>query len=211
MEEEMKNWKTTASRESIDRAIKALTENGIEAVYAENGTDAVKKVLSYIPEKSEVFTLTSVTLSTLGLTKEINESGRFASVYKELSALDPKTEGRRQRKLGTAPDFAVGSAHAVTETGTVIVASLTGSQLPAYAYGAGTLIWVVGAQKIVKDTEEGLKRIHEYVVGLESARARKAYGLPESFASYPSKILLFEKEVQPGRVKLVIVNEELGF
>jgi len=45
------------------------------------------------------------------------------------------------RKLGAAPDFAVGSAHAVTETGTVVVASLTGSQLPSYTYGAGTLIW----------------------------------------------------------------------
>ncbi len=107
--------------------------------------------------------------------------------------------------------MAVGSAHAVTETGTVMVASNTGSQLPAYAYAAGTVIWVVGTQKIVKDVEEGLRRIHEHVLGLESARARKAYGLPESWSSFPSKILLFNRELQPGRAKIVLVDEVLGF
>jgi len=78
-------------------------------------------------------------------------------------------------------------------------------------YGAGSLIWVIGAQKIVSSLEEGLKRIHEYVLPKETARARKAYNLPETFQSYPSKILLFEKEIQPGRVKLVLVQEVLGF
>lgn len=115
------------------------------------------------------------------------------------------------RKLGAAPDVTVGSAQAVTEGGTVIVASLTGSQLPAYAYGAGTVIWVVGAQKIVKDVEEGMRRTSEHVVPLESGRARKAYGLPDSFSTFPSKVLLFNREVQPGRAKMIIVNEALGF
>jgi len=129
--------------------------------------------------------------------------------------MDPKTQGREMRMLGAAPDFAVGSAHAVTETGTVIVASLTGSQLPAYAYGGGTLIWVVGSQKIVKDVAEGLRRIDEYLVGAEipgkeSVRARAAYGLPPEFRTFPSKVLLFNREVQPGRVKIVIVNDAVG-
>jgi hypothetical protein len=125
--------------------------------------------------------------------------------------MDPKTQGREQRKLGAAPDFAVGSASAVTETGSVLVASLTGSQLPAYAFGGGTVIWVVGAQKIVKDVEEGMKRIDEYLVDRESVRARAAYGLPDSFRSFPSKVLIFNKEIKPGRVKLILVNEVLGF
>jgi hypothetical protein len=73
------------------------------------------------------------------------------------------------------------------------------------------VIWVVGTQKIVKDVEEGLRRIHEYVVGLESARARKAYGLPESWFSFPSKILLINREIVPGRAKIVLVDEALGF
>jgi len=188
-----------------------LTQNGIETFVVSNRAEALKKVLSLLPDKAEVFTLTSVTLDEVGITKEVNESSRYVSVRNALYALDPQKQAREQRKLGTAPDFAIGSAHAVTESGMVMVASFTGSQIPAYVYGAGSLIWVIGAQKIVSSLEEGLKRIHEYVLPKETARARKAYNLPETFQSYPSKILLFEKEIQPGRVKLVLVQEVLGF
>jgi hypothetical protein len=207
----MKDFSAKASRETIERTIKALTANGIEAVLAAGGDEARDKVLSWIPAGAEVFTAASTTLDMLGLAKELNESGRFDSVKARLMAMDQKTQGREMRKLGAGPDIALGSAHAVTETGVVLAASLTGSQLPAYAYGAGALIWVVGVQKIVKDLAEGFKRIEEYVLPLESARARKAYGLPDSFSSFPAKILVFNREIQPGRVKLVFVDEAIGF
>jgi hypothetical protein len=170
-------------------------------------------VLALLPAGAEVFTLTSMTLETTGLAKEINESGKYVSVRNNLFSMNQQTQAqaREMRKLGMAPDFTVGSAHAVTEAGTVVVASLTSSQLPSYVYGGGTMIWVVGAQKIVKDVEEGLRRINEYIVELESERARKAYGLPAEFRTFPSKVLLFNREVAPGRVKLILVNEALGF
>ncbi|GAB4366356.1 MAG: hypothetical protein Kow009_03150 [Spirochaetales bacterium] len=207
----MSDFSRIPSKDVILRTQKALTQNGIETIVVPDRAEAFKAVLSFLPEKAEVFTLTSVTLDEVGITKEVNESGRFTSVRNALYALDPNTQGREQRKLGTAPDFAIGSAHAVTESGMVIVASFTGSQIPPYVYGAGTLIWVVGAQKIVENVEQGLRRIKEYILPKETARARKAYNLPDSFNSYPSKILLFEKEIQPGRVKLVLVEEPLGF
>jgi L-lactate utilization protein LutC len=207
----MKTWNVKASKEAIDRTLKALAVNCIEATLAANGEEARKKVLSLIPEKGEVFTMTSVTLDSLGISREINESGRYNSVRAALNKMDQKMQGREMRKLGAAPDFALGSAHAVTETGTVIVASLTGSQLPAYASAAGTLIWVVGVQKIVKDVEEGMRRINDYLIGKESERARKAYSLPDSFRTFPSKVLLFNREVQPGRVKLILVDEVVGY
>ena len=103
------------------------------------------------------------------------------------------------RKLCAAPDFTVGSVHAVSEDGHLLIASNTGSQLPAYAYSAGKVIWVVGAQKIVKDLDEGMKRLREYVLGLETVRARKAYGLPEDWSSFYSKILMFRREVNPNQ------------
>jgi len=200
-----------ASKEAIERTLKALNANGIEASLAVNGAEARQKVLAMLPAGAEVFTQVSVTLETTGLAKEINDSGRYGSVRNTLYSMNQQTQEREMRKLGAAPDFAIGSAHAVTETGTAVVASLTGSQLPSYAYGAGTLIWVVGAQKIIKDVDEGLRRINEYIVGLESERARKAYNLPAEFKTFPSKVLMFNREVSPGRVQLVLVNEALGF
>jgi L-lactate utilization protein LutB len=209
--ETMKDWKIPASQESIGRALKALNANGIQAVLAPNAAEARKLVLSMLPPGAEVFTMTSITLETLGLAREINEPGRFDSIRNKLNAMDPQTQEREMRKMCSAPDFAVGSVHAVTEDGKLVIASNTGSQLPAYAYTAGKVIWVVGVQKIVKDAEEGLRRVREHVLGLESARARKAYGLPENWNSYYSKILLFSREVNPGRAHLVLVNEALGF
>ncbi len=207
----MKAWNATASAEAVERAAKALAANGIEVYRAATGAEARAKVLAMIPAGAEVFTMTSRTLEATEIAKQINESKSFRSVRALLGAMDPKTQGREMRRLGAGPDVAVGSAHAVTETGTVMVASNTGSQLPAYAHAAGTVIWVVGTQKIVKDVDEGLRRIYEYVLGLESARGRKAYGLPESWSSFPSKVLLFNREVTPGRAKIVLVDEALGF
>jgi len=207
----MKDWKKLASKESIERTLKALKANGIEAVLAADAAEARRKVLGMLPAGAEVFTMTSVTLETTGLAREINEPGRYDSIRNQLNAMDSKTQERAMRKLGAAPDFAVGSVHALTEDGTLVIASNTGSQLPSYAYNAGKVIWVVGAQKIVKNAEEGLQRLREYVLGLETVRARKAYGLPESWSSFYSKILMFNREVNPGRAAVVLVNEALGF
>jgi hypothetical protein len=206
----MKDWKKAASRESIEKAAAALAAHGMEVHRVSTGAEARAKVLGMLPPGAEVFTMTSVTLDGLGVSKEVNESGRFDSVRNRLNAMDREKQGREMRKLGAAPDFAVGSAHAVTETGAVMVASLTGSQLPAYASGAGTVIWVVGSQKIVRDVDEGMKRIQEYLIGVESDRARKAYGLPAEFRTSANKLLVLTGELQPGRVKVVLVDEAAG-
>jgi len=207
----MKNWTKPASPEAIKRALKALNANGIEATLAASAAEARQQVLAMLPAGAEVFTATSVTLESIGLAKAINEQGRYDSIRNKLSAMDPNTQEREMRKLCAAPDFVIGSVHAVTEDGNLVIASNTGSQLPPYAYAAGKVIWVAGAQKVVKDVEEGLQRVREYVVNVETERARKAYGLPAEWKSYYSKILLFNRELTPGRVRLVLVNEALGF
>lgn len=203
MEDE--KWAMLASSETVAKTIEALKDNGIEAVLVDTAAQASEKVLEMIPQGSEVFTMTSVTLEMIGLDKEINESGKFRSVRKQLNA---ETDESAKRKLGAAPDWAVGSVHAVSEDGKVLVVSNTGSQLPAYAYGAGQVIWVVGTQKIVRDFEEGIDRIYNYVLPLESERAKKAYGMPRSNVS---KMLVINKEVNPQRLKIVFVNEVLGY
>jgi hypothetical protein len=207
----VKEWNALPAREVIDRTMKALEANGIEPFLAAGAEEARRTALSFVPAGAEVFTMTSITLEEIGVTAEVNESGRYDSVRVRLGKLDPKTHAREQRKLGAAPDYALGSVHALTETGTLVVASRTGSQLPAYAYGAGTLIWVVGAQKIVKDVDEGMRRLNEYVIDRESARCVRVYGLPPDFRTFPSRILLFNREFAKGRVKVILVNQALGF
>ena len=205
----MNEWDELADDQTIEKTVAALKENGVDVVVVESGEEAKEKVLQLIPEGSEVMTMTSVTLDTIGLSEVINAAnGKFKPVRDSLYAMDKKTQAQEMNRLGAAPDYVVGSVHALTQDGCVLIASNTGSQLPAYAYGALHVIWVMGAQKIVKNTDEGIKRICEHSLPLESERAKKAYGVPGSSVN---KILIVNKEIQPGRITLILVKEKLGF
>jgi len=200
-----------ASKETVEKVIQNLKENGISGELVETKADAKTKVLSMIPKGSEVMTMTSVTLTQSGIEEEINTSGKYTSVKQKLQKMNRETDSREMQKIGAAPEWAIGSVHAITENGHVLIASNTGSQLPAYVYGAEHVIWVVSTKKIVKDVEDGMNRISEYILPLESARARKAYGLPEDWHSNISKLLIVNKEVKSGRIHIILVNEDLGF
>jgi L-lactate utilization protein LutC len=202
-----KNFGELATDESINKTKDALIKNGIEVFVVENGAEAKEKVLQIVPAGAEIMNMSSVTVDSIGLAKEINESGKYNSVRNQFAKMDAKTQGREMKKIGAAPEWVVGSVHAVTEDGKVIVVSATGSQLPAYVYGSSHVVWVVGAQKIVKDLDEGMKRINEYVFPLENERAQRVYGGPSSI----NKTLIFNKEGTAGRITMIIVREKLGF
>ena len=205
--ETKKDFGQLATDESINKVKDALTKIGVTVFVVENGAQAKEKVLQMIPEGSEVMNMSSVTVDSIGLAKELNESGKYNSVRKRFESMDKKSQGSEMQKIGAAPEWAVGSVHAVTEDGKIIVASATGSQLPAYVYGSSHVVWVVGAQKIVKDSDEGMKRIYEYVFPLENDRAMKAYGM----GSGVNKLFILNKEVNPSRLNMIIVKEKLGF
>ncbi len=205
----IKNWNTIPKNSIIHNTINALKTNGIDALVVSNSALAKEKALSLIPEGSEVMNMTSRTLDTIGLSKYIVESGKYNSVRNKLSMMRKGTQGTEMKKLGTAPEYVMGSVHAVTEDGKVLIASNTGSQLPVYVYGSSHVIWVVGAQKIVKDVEEGIKRIYDYILPLESARFNKVYNIDSD--SFVSKLLIVNREIVPGRIKMIIVKESLGF
>lgn len=202
-----KRFGILANKQQLHRATQSLKANNIEVLVLEDGQQAKEKVLEMIPEGSEVFTMSSVTLDTIGLADEINNSPKYTSVRVKLTSMDRKTQGREMRKLGAAPDFTIGSVHSVTEDGHLLIASNSGSQLGSYVFGGGKVIFIIGAQKIVKDEAEGLKRIYQYSFPLEDQRAQKVYGM----GSGVNKILIINKEIQPDRITAIIVKEKLGF
>src|ERR1700724_2907705 len=110
-----------ADRAHLERTAAALAARGFKAQLANGAEEAKKRVLEAIPQRSEVHIALSETMRALGITSEIDESGRYDSVRSRLSALDRETQGREMRKLGAAPDYIVGSAHAVTDGGEIVV------------------------------------------------------------------------------------------
>lgn len=195
-----------ADRARLEQTAAALVRRGFDAQVADSGEHARQLVLDAIPEGAEVHSALSETLQALGITAEIDGSGHYRSIRVELNELDRETQSREMRKLGAAPDYIVGSAHAVTDDGQIVVGSGSGSQLGAYAYAGGNVILVIGHQKLVRDLDQGLRRVREYSLPREYARMQTV-GYPGSLLA---KTLIIHNEPS-GRIKVILVPETLGF
>lgn len=201
------SFASPASKAQVQRAIAALEANGITVIQAWDGAEAKRLVLGLIPEGSQVHHGASKTLELTGITSEIDTSARYEAIGPRVRAMDRATEGAMIRRTTAAPDVMLGSVHAITETGSLLAASSSGSQLAPYVAGAGRVILVAGTQKIVADVEEGLRRIYEYTFPLEDARALEAYGIHSGV----NKIVIINREIVPGRITVVLVDEAIGF
>jgi LUD domain len=202
----IKPFDRLASDEQVERTARALEANGFHTLIAENSEQACQMFFGLVPDGAQVYQGASQTLEQTGITAEIEQSGRFDAIRPKIRAMDRQTQGDEIRRMSASPDYMTGSVHAVSEDGHVIAASAGGGQLGPYVSGAGKVIWVVGAQKIVKDLEEGFRRIHEYVYPLEDERMQKTRGLHSSL----NKLLIFNKE-RPGRITIILVKQTLGY
>jgi hypothetical protein len=203
----IREFGTQADDARVTRTAAALEANGISVLRAADAAEAKRAVLQLIPDGSQVHHGASRSLEVSGLIDEVEKSGRFDPVRPRIGSLDRTTEADEIRRLSAAPDVMLGSVHAVTETGSLLAASMGGSQLGPYVGGAGRVILVVGTQKIVSDLQEGLRRIDEYAFPLEDARAQAAYGIHSAV----NKVLIINREIVPGRITVVLVDEVLGF
>ena len=202
-----RRFATLADDDRVRRTAAALEANGISVLRAANAADAKRIALDLIPEGSQVHHGASQTLDVTGITEVLEKSGRYEPLRPLIWSMDRKTQADEIRRLGAAPDVMLGSVHAITESGSLITASMGGGQLGPYVSGAGRVILVVGTQKIVSDLDEGLRRIDEYAFPLEDARAQAAYGVHSGV----NKVLIINREINPGRITVVLVDEVLGF
>jgi L-lactate utilization protein LutC len=202
-----RRYATVADDARVARTAAALEANGISVLRAANAGEAKRIVLGLIPAGSQVYHGASQSLEESGIAEELERSGRYEPLRPRVFSLDRETQADEIRRLTSSPDVMLGSVHAVTETGSLVVASASGSQLGPYAAGAGKVILVVGTQKIVSDLEEAHRRIDEYAFPLEDARAQAAYGVHSGV----NKLLIINREWMPGRTTVVLVDEALGF
>lgn len=198
-----------ASEQQIEKTVQALQAHGIRAIVCETSEQARTSVLNLIPDGATVYDGPSRTLEALGLPEQIEHATRFQSVRAQSATLDYVTQRNEIRKRIAAPDVLLGSVHAVTEAGEVLIASASGSQLSAVACGASLVIWVVGTQKLVGTLSDGLRRIREYCLPLENERAQQVYGQDQTSAI--NKLLTINAEHEPGRITMVLVKQQLGF
>ncbi len=192
--------------QDLAATVVALEEHGFSVEVVDDLDGARTAVLTRIPAGSSVMTNTSVTLTETGIADAINDGGPYESARNKMFALDFETQAQQMKAIGGQPDYALGSVHAVTRDGTLVIASASGSQLASYAWGAANVIFVVGAQKLVSDLDAAHQRVYQHSLKLEDARAQAAYGQH----SYVGKVLEIHQEL-PGRVHIVLVRQPVGY
>jgi hypothetical protein len=193
--------------ERLERAAAALRSHQFAVEILDDAAAARTRIKDLIPEGASVFTGASETLRLSGIEEDINKSGRYDSIRSRGRAMDRATQMDEIRRALASPDVIVGSVHAVTETGSLVIASASGAQLPGYAGGSALAIWIVGAQKVVPDLAAALRRVEDHCLPLESARAQKIYGQPSAV----NRVLILNAEPHPGRGTVLLLREAIGF
>ena len=192
--------------QTIAATVVALEEHGVGVDVVADLDAARQAVLDLIPDGASVMTNTSMTLQESGIEDAINHGGPYDAARTKMMALDFATQIAEMKAIAGQAEYALGSVHAVTRDGTLVIASASGSQLAAYAWGAANVIFVVGAQKLVPDLKAARERILEHSLKLEDARAFAAYGQN----SYVGKVLEIHQEM-PGRIHVVLVRQSVGY
>ena len=197
---------TLPDEHALQATVVALEEHGFSVEVVDDLDTAREAVLARTPHGSSVMTNTSVTLAETGIADAINDGGPYESARNKMFALDFATQAQQMKAIGGQPDYALGSVHAITRDGTLVIASASGSQLASYAWGAANVIFVVGAHKLVPTPEAAHQRIYQHSLPLEDARAQAAYGQH----SQVGKILEIHQEL-PGRIHVVLIRQQVGY
>jgi hypothetical protein len=206
MKAETADFATPATDEQLERVAASLRERNFEVVVVHDGEQAKAEVFKRVPEGAEVHSAKSKTMEDIGVFKALMESDRYDFLRKKLFKLDRTTQAREMRLLVAAPDYELGSVHAITEAGEMVEASASGSQMGPYSASSGRLILVVGSQKIVKDLDEAFRRIREHVFPYEDARLREQMGAGTKVC----RILILERDYVPGHTTVILVKQPVG-
>jgi hypothetical protein len=200
------DFNVTATDADLNALAEKLRERNFEVLIVDGPAEAKAEVMSRIPEGSEVHSAKSKTMEDIGVFKELMESGKYDFLRIKQFKMDRNTQAREMRKLVAAPDTEVGSVHAVTREGQLVVASASGSQMGPYSGSSGHLILVVGSQKLVPDLDTAIRRINSHVFPYEDARLREQMGVGTKVA----RILIMERDYMPGRTTVILVRQPVG-
>jgi L-lactate utilization protein LutB len=217
MENPIENyWKTR-----LTELKETLTENNFEVFVAENTDEAksivLEKIIPEIAPKSVSWggSLTFVATGLYDVLKNNNDLNVLDTYDKTLSP-EESLERRRQSLL---VDLFITGSNSVTETGQLVNLDMIGNRVGALTFGPKNVIILVGRNKIVPDLDEAMFRIKNYAAPVNTMRLdKKTPCAKTSFCGdckSPDRICntwtITEKSFPKKRVKIVLINKDLGF
>ena len=118
------------AEQALADTVVALEGHGFSVEVVDDLEAAREAVLGHIPEGASVMINTSVTLQETGIAEAVDGGGPYESARNKMLALDFATQLQEMKAIAGQPDFALGSVHAVTRDGTLVIASASGSHPP---------------------------------------------------------------------------------
>lgn len=204
----MQNWNTIPTKSAIAATIDNLKSRGINVELLANKSEVLTALKKLIPEKSRVMTGSSTTLNQAGVTDYLSSAkSNWHNVQNDIWSEDDEQKRSDLRRELLASEYFLASANAIAQTGQIVAVDATGSRVSAYPFAAKQLILVVGVNKITPTLDDAMTRIREHVFPLEDKRAQEAYGMGSTFGKW----VIIEREVNPTRIHVLLVNEILGF
>jgi hypothetical protein len=204
------DYSQLAAQEAIEKTVEALKGKDYEVHVVESGAEALSKIKELIPQGASVMNGSSVTLETIGFVDHLKEGKHgWNNLHAGIVAEKDGAKQAQLRREALLSEYYLGSVHALMEDGEFIVASNTASQLSHVVFSSPNLIFVVGAQKIVPDVAEGMKRLREYVIPLEDQHMQQKYNVHTAL----NKEVIFhgESPLNKRKIRFILVNEKLGF
>ena len=198
-----------------------LEANNFEAFVAKNTDDAKDIVLNEIIPKTDAKTISwggSVTFVQTNLYKTLKNSTdlEVLDTYDKNFSPEIAMERRRESLLS---DLYITGTNAITEDGELVNLDMIGNRVAAITFGPKNVIILIGRNKIVQDTQDAMVRIKNYAAPVNTIRLDKKN--PCAVTSFcqdcksPDRIcnswVITEKSFPKGRVKVVLINEDLGF
>lgn len=205
----------------ISDLAKSLEGNGFEVYQAENGKDAAKlsldKILPSLKPSSVSFG-GSLTVSDSGLYAALKKSGdvEVVDTWNKNASAKEKDELRRR---ALQVDLFITGTNAVTEDGMLVNLDMIGNRVGALAFGPRHVLLLVGRNKIVSDLEQAFSRIKEYAAPVNAKRLDKKTPCAKTGrcadCNSPDRICnvwtITEKSFPTGRIKIVLINDDMGF
>lgn len=199
-----------ATVEQLNATVAALTVNHFQPEVVDTKEQALEKIREWIPSGASVMNGASKTLEEIGFIDYLkNGQHGWKNLHADILGESDKAKQSVLRQQALHAEYYLGSVHALTQEGEMLIASNTGSQLPHLTFTSANLILVVGSQKIVPNMMAAFDRLQRHVIPLEDARLQAAHGVH----TQDSKTLLLHKEnpMMGRKVRVLIIKEALGF
>jgi hypothetical protein len=209
----------TIYKSQAEQIIKNLKKRNMDGIFYEKTEQAVASILSKIPDG---------VLVGLGGSESIIESGLVDGLRKKnIRLLDRYKEGVtteevwEMRRKGLSADIFISSSNAVTMDGKIVNMDGIGNRVAAMVFGPARVFLLVGMNKVVNIVEDAVSRIKNYVaprnairVNIDTPCSKKGF-CQEPHCQPPhricSQLVILESSMFPGRIKVFLVGEELGY